>query len=297
MHSSRLCTRGTYNPGMVRRSAVLLIALVVCVLTAVYGWRAMHRLERREMVNPVLKVQYRDEQVRTFLLKELQPIRLTNCELERFGEANDGGYLLCGNLLGAVKAGYSYGISGYDGWGCEISQRLKVKVHQYDCFDLTRPVCETGNTVFHGECVADTAFTDKDGRVFDTPEHQFAKNGDAGKHLVMKIDVEGAEWETFRAAPDGVLDQIDQLAVEFHGSGEERFADVVLKLKRFFYVANLHFNNYSCDDKFVPFPSWAYEVLFVSKRLGKPDTSGAPVAQSRLNAPNNPKLPDCQGRR
>jgi hypothetical protein len=28
----------------------------------------------------------------------LQPVALTNCELERFGEPNDGGYLMCGNL-------------------------------------------------------------------------------------------------------------------------------------------------------------------------------------------------------
>ena len=87
---------------------------------------------------------------------------------------------------------------------------------------------------------------------------------------------------------------IDQLAVEFHGSGEERFADALLKLKRFFYVANLHFNNYSCVNDLPPFPSWAYEVLFVSKRLGKPDTSGAPYVPSPLNAPNKPDVPDCQ---
>src|SRR5580658_6748954 len=61
----------------------------------------------------------------------LQPVALTNCELERFGEPNDGGYLMCGNLLGRVQSGYSYGISGYDGWGCDISTKFRVTVHQY----------------------------------------------------------------------------------------------------------------------------------------------------------------------
>jgi hypothetical protein len=276
------------------RSAVLLIVIVLCVLAGAYGWRAAHRPQRVEISSPVAKAHHRDEQLRVFLLSELQPVRLTNCELARFGEANDGGYLLCANLLGGVQSGYSYGISGYDGWGCEISRRVKIKVHEYDCFDLTEPVCTGGHTVFHGECVAGAPSTDKDGRVFDTPEHQIAKNGDTGKHLVMKMDVEGAEWDTFIAAPDDVLERIDQLAVEFHGHKEERFADAVLKLKRFFYVANLHFNNYSCVDNLAPFPSWAYEVLFVSKRLGKPDTSGAPFVPSPLNTPNNPRIPDCQ---
>src|ERR1700677_3245376 len=52
----------------------------------------------------------------------LQPVALSNCQVERFGEANDGGYLMCGNLLGKVQSGYSYGISGYDGWGCDVSK-------------------------------------------------------------------------------------------------------------------------------------------------------------------------------
>jgi hypothetical protein len=279
-----------------RRLAGVLAGVAVCA-AAVYGWRAAHREERHEITNPNVKIERRAEQLRRFLFNEVQPVRLANCELQRFGEANDGGYLLCGNLLQGVQSGYSYGISGYDGWGCAISRDLKIKVHQYDCFDLTRPVCRGGDTVFHGECVAGAPSIDKDHRVFDTPEHQFAKNGDAGKHLVMKIDVEGAEWDTFLATPDGVLDQIDQLAVEFHGSGEERFADAVLRLKRLFYIANLHFNNYSCVDDAAPFPSWAYEVLFVNRRIAKLDTSGAPVTASPLNAPNNPKVADCQGRR
>ena len=289
----RAAPRGLYNPRM--RRAVILAAVIVLSAGAFFGWRATRAPERREIKTPVVKAHHREEQVRRLLLEELQPVRLTNCDLQRFGEPNDGGYLLCANLLGGARAGYSYGISGYDGWGCDISRRLSIPVHEYDCFDLTVPACPGGNTIFHGECVAGKPFTDDRRRLFDTPEQQFRKNGDAGKHLVMKIDVEGAEWETFLAAPDEVLDRIDQMAVEFHGSGQERFADAVRKLKRFFYVANLHFNNYSCDERFAPFPSWAYEVLLVNKRLGKPDTSGPPVGQHPLNTPNNPNVPDCQG--
>ena len=51
---------------------------------------------------------------RQVLFDMLQPVALTNCRLERFGETHDGGYLMCANLLDAVQSGYSYGISGYD---------------------------------------------------------------------------------------------------------------------------------------------------------------------------------------
>ena len=91
---------------------------------------------------------------RQALLEELQPVALANCELKRFGETYDGGYLLCANLLTEVRSAYSYGISGYDGWGCDIPRQLKVKVHEYDCFNLQQPVCDGGALMFHPECVA-----------------------------------------------------------------------------------------------------------------------------------------------
>src|SRR4029450_1136774 len=50
-------------------------------------------------------------QRRQTLYDMLQPVALSNCRLERFGETHDGGYLICANLLGAVPSGYSYRIS------------------------------------------------------------------------------------------------------------------------------------------------------------------------------------------
>jgi hypothetical protein len=233
------------------------------------------------------------ETIRKNLFAELRPVKLSNCKLERFGEKNDGGYLICANLLGAVQAGYSYGISGYDGWGCDVSRKLKVKVHQYDCFDLRQPSCPAGATVFHGECVAGAASVQK-GRPFETIVGQLRKNSDTAKRLVVKMDVEGAEWDSLWNAPDTVFRHIDQLAIEFHHNEEPQFLDVVRKLKRFFYVAHVHFNNFSCETTQKPFPSWAYEVLFVNKSLGVLDSSAPGPGLLPLDAPNNPGRPDCQ---
>src|SRR5215218_507928 len=121
-------------------------------------------------------VRARERQGRDMLFAEVQPVKLLNCELARYGEPNDGGYLACRNLLGGVRAAYSYGISGYDGWGCDISTELRVPVHQYDCFNTTRPSCPGGRPVFHAECVAGARSTDADGRLFDSLQSQFARN-------------------------------------------------------------------------------------------------------------------------
>ena len=78
------------------------------------------------------------------------------------------------------------------------------------------------------------------------------------------------------------------------GVKDGRMRGVVEKLKRHFHVAHLHFNNFSCVEDLLPFPSWAYEVLFVSKRLGVIDPNGKAGGVHPLDAPNNPNWPDCQ---
>jgi hypothetical protein len=56
------------------------------------------------------------------MVRLLRPAPLSNCRLERFGEANDGGYLMCGNQPNRVQSAYSYRISGSDQWGCDVER-------------------------------------------------------------------------------------------------------------------------------------------------------------------------------
>ena len=277
-----------------------ILAAVVRNQVKVYRGRqaraALMQQRHPEVREPLAVVQQRQA-----LFDMLQPVALTNCQLERFGEAHDGGYLMCGNLLRGVQSAYSYGIGGYDKWGCDISTTFDLTVHQYDCFNTRQPSCFYGDTVFHAECVGDTT-NRVEGRVFDTIVNHFAKNGDSSKRIVLKIDVEGAEWDSLLSVPDAVLRQIDQMAVEFHWVEDERFhwvqderhLRVVRRLKQFFHIGHIHFNNASCIGDLKPFPSSAYEVLFVSKQLAVVDPSRRPTGPHPLDARNNPSLPDCQ---
>jgi hypothetical protein len=279
-------------------AAVLLLIVIGAV---VRNQLKVHR--NRQAAAATVEQQRLLAEQRRRLFDLLQPVALSNCQLERFGEPHDGGYLMCANLLEAVESGYSYGISGYDKWGCDISEKLDVPVHQYDCFNTTQPSCLRGRTIFHAECVGDKT-ANIDGRPFDSIENQFVRNGDRARRIVLKIDVEGAEWDSLLAAPDAVLSQIDQMAVEFHWLRDEqgrwveddRYARLVQRLKQFFEVAHVHYNNASCVPDLGPFPTWAYEVLFVSRRIAVVNPGASAAGTHRLDAPNNPAFADCQAR-
>jgi hypothetical protein len=232
--------------------------------------------------------------LREAILTELQPVALKNCTLQRFGSANDGGYLMCENLIEPLDAAYSYGVGPNDDWGCDVSRRYHVPVHQYDCFDPARPTCASGTFDFHNECVGDrTGY--KDSRFFDTLENQIRKNGDIGRRLIVKMDIEAAEWSSLLAAPDELLATIPQITMEMHGFKDPKMLEVLRKLKRNFYVVNLHFNNWSCTSKAAPLPAWAYQVHWVNKRIGVLDPAAPiPAPMSPLNAPDSPTWPDCQ---
>ena len=232
-------------------------------------------------------------EARQALLDELRPVSLANCSFKRFGSKNDGGYVICENLV-EVETGYSYGIGGNDDWGCEVSQTYGVPIHQYDCFTPPALTCTGGRFVPHNECVGPKTET-VEGRFFDTISNQIDRNGDRGKRLLVKIDVEGAEWASLAATPDEILERIDQLPMEFHGVDDVGMLSVVQKLKRTFHLVHLHFNNHACDPNLHPFPAWAYQLLFVNKRVGvvgRPKRGTAPP--QAFDAPDNPHALDCQ---
>jgi hypothetical protein len=266
-----------------RALAVAIVIVLVAVGAGVRRWSIRAEAARARQV----------------LYDEIMPVALTNCVVERYGDSFDGGYLSCKNLLAEAAAVYSYGINAQDEWGCDISDLIKAPVHQYDCFNPIRPNCAVGAPVFHDECIGPARVVES-GRPYDTLESQIARNGDAGKRLIVKMDVEGSEWPSLLGASDQVLDQIDQLSVEFHSSlwTDAHYLDTIRKLKRIFYIAHVHDNNWACDPAAAPFTTLAIEVLFVNKRIGKMAPNGArPPAVHPLDSKNNSVLPDCQAPR
>ena len=145
------------------------------------------------------------KQVRSRLLEELRPVGLKNCTLGRFGSLNDGGYLLCENLIEGVASTYSYSVGSQDDFACELSARYRLPVHRYDCSDSAPPTCDPVDHI-HNACPGPKGETVQS-RLFDTLPNQISANGDTGKRLIVTMDVEGAKWEALMATPDAVLER------------------------------------------------------------------------------------------
>src|ERR1700692_730339 len=149
--------KDSMQDAFMKRSAVRVTLVIIALAAAaaiVIGALVRHAAGRK---------------LREAILAELQPVALKNCTFKRFGSANDGGYVMCENLIEPLDAAYSYGVGPNDDWGCEVSRRYHVRVHQYDCFDPARPTCNGGTFDFHNECVGDrTGY--RESRFFDTLE-------------------------------------------------------------------------------------------------------------------------------
>ena len=113
--------------------------------------------------------------------------------------------------------------------------------------------------------------------------------------MVVKIDIEGAEWSTVLGTPGDVLAGIDQLPMELHASDDQAVLDALRVLKTHFHLVSVHFNNQKCSNTASPLPGWVFQVLLVNKRIGVLGVppAGTPSVASLL-APDDETLPDCQ---
>merc|ERR1719375_1883967 len=171
---------------------------------------------------------------------------------DRFGENNDGGYVMCSDGLekGLVGA-YSYGINGFDGWGMAVASRYHIPLNEYDCTNANMPAKCSGCTVnFHYECILNNKAAPK--YQFKTLTQQFKESGNANakdRSLLLKIDVEAAEWKVFAEEPVENMNKFREIVVEYHWINKQYnhglYLQAVKKIEQAgFAVAHLHGNNY-----------------------------------------------------
>jgi hypothetical protein len=117
--------------------------------------------------------------------------------------------------------------------------------------------------------------------------------------VLLKIDIEGSEWEVFDATPVEAFKKFDQIVCEFHYFGAiiedswyERAQRVLKKLDSVFGVVHVHANNHGpwIFPANVPFPH-VLEVTFANRAQYRLEDS-TEIFPTEFDSPNKPDWPD-----
>jgi tetratricopeptide (TPR) repeat protein len=177
------------------------------------------------------------------VLKMLRPYDI-DIKKARVGSLFDGGYVLADNRT-SDQVVLSYGLGG------EISfdAAMAMEGHQCYMFDHTVPGLPEQHQNFHFYREGVGGVTEPEKSFFTVQDHlkRFSISGD---RLILKMDVEGYEWEVMSRISDDVLSRFEQIAIEvhdFHRLAEPEFLDKVLasleRINRQFTLFHVHANN------------------------------------------------------
>ena len=242
-----------------------------------------------------------------FFYKYLRPVIISNCKLERLGRVHDGGYISCHLDIDYPEAAFSYGIGGRDSWGCNVANKYRIPVYQYDPFDLRRPPCNRRHKVYPSLIhfkpigIAGETYTDPNGLKFETFTDSL-KEVKVKNKVLVKMDIEGNEWLSLKKLlDDGSYQHISQLLLEIHQlftydiNRANLIKSVLKQLYEKFYIVHLHSNNYSCDARMPGIPASVIEVTYVNRNLSrlKVKPNKIPEFPNKLDSPNDSNRADC----
>jgi hypothetical protein len=154
-------------------------------------------------------------------------------EMKRYGRDEDGGYVIYNDPLGA-KHLLGYGVDKDVSFENQLTEAWGINAHIFDHtideVPLTGP-----NVTYVKEGIAAT----NDADLLFTLENHMKRFVPEGSDFILKMDVEGAEWEVLGTAD---LSRVSQLIVEFHDLQDDHW-DVIQKLNETFYLVHIHGNN------------------------------------------------------
>eukprot|EP00928_Gymnodinium_smaydae_P016497 TRINITY_DN16196_c0_g1_i1.p1 TRINITY_DN16196_c0_g1~~TRINITY_DN16196_c0_g1_i1.p1 ORF type:complete len:324 (-),score=83.16 TRINITY_DN16196_c0_g1_i1:98-1069(-) len=227
-------------------------------------------------------------------------------KFERFGENHDGGYLMCmdgyggahssgGSDIPAIHAAYSLGVEVHDQWSLDVADRLDVDVTQLDC-TVAVGTCHHPRCKFYQKCAGADDGRAHDDDVWTMKEllQHTARDKASEGALLMKMDIEGSEWDIFEHETPATLSKFSQLIVEFHWLHDsEKHASFLKAVRNLldadFRVVHLHGNNYGSMYRFggESIPD-VLEITFVRNAAKRKGGCSVKQTYNSLDAPNNP---------
>ena len=185
-----------------------------------------------------------------------------------------------------ITAAFSFGVGDDASWDLDIASR-SIPTYQYDHTVENSPV-QHPLLHFRREKIGSDSLA------------SIMSNHSVDAACVLKMDIEGDEWEVLKSATNVDLVKFRQIICEFHGfdratldsQWQKKATFVIKKLLRSFRVVHLHGNNNEPITKLgtVKFPS-VIEVTFANRSRYLFEKTKASFPTS-LDSPNSPERPD-----
>lgn len=130
--------------------------------------------------------------------------------------------------------------------------------YQYDCTNSIQPMCATNsnNNFFSPECLGEMSEQTKMYKYSSLKDIIDLRNL-TNRHVILKMDIEGAEWPGLRSFPREYLKYVDQIVMEIHNTGRNIFhqpywgnLNIIEALEESFIPVYLHMNPGACLDHF-----------------------------------------------
>ena len=212
----------------------------------------------------------------------------------RRGRRNDGGYVMVDD---GVRDGiaYSFGISDDVSWDIDMAA-LGFEIYQYD-HTVSKPPAHDPRFHFFQHGIAHE--NSPDGVFLSIPEIMARAGHNERDDIVLKMDIEGAEWAVFSSLSRGILNRFSQIVVELHrltqiGNAEtaREVVGVLERLNRSHQCVHVHANNWGWIGLLggVLLPD-TLEVSYV-RRAGHRFIPTDRVFPTKLDMPCNPGTPD-----
>ena len=221
------------------------------------------------------------------LLDILNLIKVSKHEsyrLIRLGSFHDGGYIVIDDFSRRDVL-ISLGIGDNAEFECRISdivERVIAFDHTVDAMPETAHNIEFNKLGVKGELFDN--FVTLSSIIEDIP---------AENDLLLKIDIEGWEWEVLNSISDAEISRFRQIIGEFHGFSQAESLDtinqVLTKILRNFTVVNVHANNWGQYDIIKRLPiADVIEITFVRKDSYQSPNNSNENHLQKLNSKNSP---------
>jgi hypothetical protein len=221
----------------------------------------------------------------------LRPHDVLGKNKRRIGSDDDGGYVMLDDFA-SVRSAVSLGIGPDISWDLDMAA-LGVRVYQFDDSVQGSP---KANEHFEFQKKRIVAKVQGPGEV-TLPEIMAAEALSQDNNIVIKMDIEGGEWDVLAQVTAAEMQRIRQLTVEFHNLREfvdktwrSRALETMKNITASHVCVHVHGNNFGPFAVVggVPFPH-VFEATF-ARRADHAFTPSAASFPTDLDRPNNSRL-------